>query len=110
MKSTYLNLIQNHLTNLTLEQYQLLYEVYFQLQQHCNFFMSEEIYEDFICLSLKTPCHKNPLTFKSLINLLITQYTPKEKYLPVLESIEMILNNYPLIKIINTLYTQYKFK
>lgn len=108
MKNSYLNSIHNHLNNLTIEQLQLLFEVYRQLNYHCNFFMSEKNYTDFINLFLETPCKSNPLTYKTLITLLITQYTPKESYLPVLEAIEMILNNYPLKRIINSLYHNYK--
>lgn len=110
MKKNYLTSIQNNLNLLTSEQLQLLEQVYFQLNCHCNFFMTEDTYNDFINLCLETPCKSNPLTYKSLITLLITQYTPAENYLPVLEAIEMILNNYPLLKIINTLYHDYKHK
>ena len=108
MKKNYLNTIYNNLNLLTLDQLQLLFDIYHQLNLHCNFFMSEDTYTNFINLFLETPCKNNPLTYKSLITLLITQYTPKENYLPVLEAIEMILNNYSLIKIINTLYHDYK--
>lgn len=108
MYQNYLKLINQNLHSLTTEQLQLLSEVYQQLNYHCNFFMSEETYTDFINLFLETPCNSNPLTYKTLITLLITQYTPKENYLPVLEAIEMILNNYPLKRIINTLYHDYK--
>lgn len=110
MKKNYLNAIYNNLNLLTLDQLQLLSEVYHQLNYHCNFFMPEESYQDFINLFLETPCNKNPLTFKTLITILITQYTPKNNYLPVLETIEMILNNYSLTRIINTLYHDYKHK
>lgn len=96
MKKNYLNAIHDNLNLLSLDQLQLLFEVYHQLNYHCNFFMSEESYKDFINLFLETPCNRNPLTYKTLINLLITQYTPKNNYLSVLEAIEMILNNYPL--------------
>ena len=109
MYQNYLKSINQNLHSLTIEQLQLLFEVYRQLNIHCNFFMSEEDYINFINIFLDTPCN-NPLTYKTLITLLITQYTPKENYLPVLEAIEMILNNYPLIRIINTLYHDYKLK
>lgn len=108
MYQNYLKLINQNLHSLTIEQYQLLSEVYHQLNYHCNFFMSEETYTDFINLFLETPCNNNPLTYKTLITLLITQYTPEENYIPVLETIEMILNNYPIKRIINTLYYNYK--
>lgn len=110
MYQNYLKSINQNLNLLTIDQLQLLFEVYHQLNYHCNFFMSEESYQDFINQFLETPCKNNPLTYKSLITLLITQYTHKNNYLPVLEAIEMILNNYPLIKIINTLYHDYKHK
>lgn len=110
MYQNYLESINQNLNLLTLDQLQLLEQVYFQLNYHCNFFMPEESYKNFVNLYLESPCKNNPLTYKSLITLLITQYTPKENYLPALEAIEMILNNYPLIKIINTLYHDYKHK
>ena len=108
MKKNYLTSIKNNLKLLTLPQLQLLFEVYRQLNYHCNFFMTEETYQDYMNRFLETPCKSNPLTYKALIILLITQYTHKNMYLPVLEATEMILNNYPLIKIINTLYYDYK--
>lgn len=110
MYRNYLKSINQNLHTLNHDQLQLLFEVYRQLNYHFNFFMPKESYQDFINLFLETPCKSNPLTYKSLITILITQYTPKENYLPVLEKIEMILNNYPLIKIINTLYHDYKHK
>ena len=110
MYQNYLESINQNLNLLTLDQLQLLEQVYFQLNCQCNFFMPEELYKSFINLYLDTPSKNNPQTYKSLITLLITQYTPKNNYLPVLEAIEMILNNYPLIKIINTLYHDYKHK
>ena len=110
MYQNYLKSINQNLNSLTVDQLQLLFEVYRQLNYHCNFFMSEKSYQDFINLFLETPCKSKPLTYKSLITLLITQYTPIENYLLVLEAIEMILNNYPLIKIINILYHDYKHK
>ena len=110
MKKNYLSAIYDNFNLLTIDQLQLLSEVYRQLNCHCNFFMSEESYQDFINLFLETPCNKNPLTFKTLIIILITQYTPENNYLPVLEAIEMILNNYSLKRIINTLYHNYKLE
>ena len=110
MYQNYLKLINQNLHLLTIEQLQLLFEVYRQLNYHCNFFMSEETYTNFINLFLETPCNRSPLTYKTLITLLITRYTPKENHLPALEAIEMILNNYPLARIINTLYHDYKHK
>ena len=110
MKKNYLNAIYDNLNLLTPDQLQLLSEVYRQLNYHCNFFMPEESYQDFITLYLESPCKNNPLTYKTLITLLITQYTPTENYLPVLEAIEMILNNYSLKRIINTLYHNYKLE
>ena len=110
MYQNYLKSINQNLHSLTYDQLQLLFEVYRQLNYHCNFFMSEESYQDFINLFLETPCNKNPLTFKTLITILITQYTPENNYLPVLEAIEMILNNYSLKRIINTLYHNYKLE
>lgn len=110
MYQSYLKSINQKLNLLTLDQLQLLFEVYRQLNSHCNFFMPEDTYEYYLNFFLESPCKNNPLTFKSLITLLITQYTPKENYLPVLEAIEMILNNYSLIKIINILYHDYKHK
>ena len=110
MYQNYLEKINQNLHSLTYYQLQLLFEVYRQLNYYCNFFMSEESYQDFINLFLETPCKSNPLTYKSLMILLITQYTPTENYLPVLETIEMILNNYSLNRIINTLYHDYKHK
>ena len=107
MYQNYLKSINQNLHSLTHDQLQLLFEVYQQLNYHCNFFMPEESYKDFLNLFLETPCKSNSLTYKSLITLLITQYTPIENYLPVLEAIEMILNNYPLKRIINTLYHDY---
>ena len=103
MYQNYLKKINQNLNLLTPDQLQLLFDVYHQLNLHCNFFMSEDTYKDFLNFFLESPCKNNPQTYKSLITLLITQYTPKNNYLPVLESIEMILNNYPLIKIINNL-------
>ena len=110
MYQNYLKSINQNLHSLTIEQLQLLFEVYRQLNIHCNFFMSEETYTNFINLFLETPCNRSPLTYKTLITLLITRYTPKENHLPALEAIEMILNNYPLARIINTLYHDYKLK
>lgn len=110
MYQNYLKSINQNLHSLTIEQLQLLFDVYFQLNYHCNFFMTEDTYKDFINFFIETPCKNNPRTYKTLITLLITQYTPKENYLPVLEAIEMILSNYPLTRIINTLYHDYKHK
>ena len=110
MYQNYLKSIKQNLHSLTIEQLQLLFDVYFQLNYHCNFFMTEDTYKEFISFFIETPCKNNPLTYKTLITLLITRYTPKENYLPVLEAIEMILNNYPLVRIINTLYHDYKHK
>lgn len=110
MYQNYLKSIKQNLHSLTIEQLQLLFDVYFQLNYHCNFFMTEDTYKEFINFFIETPCKNNPLTYKTLITLLITRYTPKENYLPVLEAIEMILNNYPLTRIINTLYHDYKHK
>lgn len=110
MYQNYLKSINQNLRLLTPEQLQLLFEIYRQLNYHCNFFMPEETYADFMNLFLETPCNRNPLTFKTLITILITQYTPEHNHLPVLEAIEMILNHHSLERIINTLYNNYKRK
>ena len=75
MYQNYLKSINQKLNLLTLDQLQLLFEVYRQLNSHCNFFMPEDTYEDYLNFFLESPCKNNPLTFKSLITLLITCFS-----------------------------------
>jgi len=104
MKERYLNSIRKNLNLLTIEQLYLLFQIYLQLDYLCDFFMSEESHIDFINLFYETPCNRDPLTFKTLITLLTTHFTPEENYPLVLETINMIQNDYPFKTILTTLY------
>lgn len=108
MKKIYLNAIRKNLNLLTTDQLYLLFQIYLQLDYHCDFFMSEESHVNFINLFYETPCNRNPLTFKTLITLLTTKFTPEENYPLVLETIDMIQKDFSLITIINTLYNYYQ--
>ena len=104
MKNIYLNEIRKNINTLSLEQLEILFEVYKNLNYYCDFFMSEKSYIDFINLFIENPSNRDPYTYRSLITLLITKYTSETKYPHVLHTIEMIQKNYSVKKIINILY------
>lgn len=104
MKNIYLNEIRKNINTLSLEQLEILFEVYINLNYYCDFFMTEKSYTDFINLFIENPSNRNPYTYRSLITLLTTNYTLENRYPHVLNTIDMIHKNYPIKKIINILY------
>lgn len=104
IKINYLNEIRKNINSLTIDQLNILFEVYFNLNYYCNFFMSEKTHTNFINLFIENPSNRNPYTFKSLMTLLTTQYTSEIRYPQVLDIIDMIHKNYSIKKIINILY------
>ena len=96
--------VQTQIDTLTLDQLYLLFNVYRQLTYH-NFFMSETKYLEFLNFYYNTSSKYNIDTYKSLIKILTTSYTSPDKYFHVINSIEMIKQNLPLVNIINTLYS-----
>ena len=104
MKNIYLNEIRKNINTLSLEQLEILFEVYNNLNYYCDFFMTEENYTDFINLFIENPSNRNPYTYRSLITLLTTKYTSEDRYPHILNTIDMIQKNYPIKKIINILY------
>ena len=102
-------LIQTQIDTLTSYQLDLLYFVYHQLSLQFDFFMSETTYQDFINFSYNHTFSKNNInTYKSLIKLLTTSYTLPSKYPHVIETINLIKNNYSPQDIINIVY-HYKY-
>ena len=101
-ETNYYNLISTQVNSLTLDQLNLLFQVYLELDYKCNFFMSQNTHQEFMNRLIETP--KCSYTYKSLINLLATAYTYEHRYPHVLKTIDMIKNNYTLITIINVLY------
>lgn len=98
-------LIQTQIDTLTNDQLDLFYCVYHQLNLQFNFFMSEDTYQKFINFSYNCAFSKNNInTYKSLIKLLTTSYTLPSKYPHVIESINLIKNNYSAKDIINIIY------
>ena len=98
------NTITNQVNSLTLEQLLTLSDSYYHLQYHCNFFMTEQTYQEFMNRYHITPSKSQPETFKTLINLLTTTYTKPERYPDTLKTIELIKNKYSLSDIINIVY------
>lgn len=98
------NSISHQVNSLNIEQVSHLFNVYYNIQYHCNFFMSQETYSDFLLRFHNTPNKYTPLTFKTLIVLLTTIYTNESRYSDLLETINLIKNNYSLFEIINILY------
>ena len=102
-------LIQTQIDTLTNYQLDLLYFVYHQLNLQFDFFMSETTYQNFINFSYNHTFSKNNInTYKSLIKLLTTSYTLPSKYPHVIETINLIKNNYSPQDIINIVY-HYKY-
>ena len=96
--------VQTQIDTLTLDQLYLLFNVYRQLTYY-NFFMSETKYLEFLNFYYNTSSKYNIDTYKSLIKILTTSYTSPDKYFHVINSIEMIKQDLPLVNIINTLYS-----
>ena len=103
LKNNYKSLITNQLNTLTYENLETIFSLYMYLNPNYNFFMPEQTHINFINLYLDTPCNRIPITFKSLIILLTTEFTLESKYPTVIQTIEMIKNNYSFEQIINTL-------
>ena len=96
------NSISSKVNDLNLDQLETLFKVYLYLDYDYNFFMSKESHESFMNIYFETFNKHQPNTFKSLINLL-TSYTTESRYPDLLNTINMIKNNYPLLNILNTL-------
>ena len=97
--------IQTQIDTLTIDQLNLLFQVFEQLNIQFNFFMPETKYQEFIDFSYNQTFSKNSTnTYKSLIKLLTTSYTHPSKYPHVIKSIKLIKNNYSLKDIINIIY------
>jgi len=94
--------ISTQVHTLDLDQLETLFKVYLYLDYDYNFFMSKETHESFMNIYFETFTKHQPNTFKSLINLL-TSYTTESRYPDLLNTIDMIKTNYPLIDILNTL-------
>lgn len=97
--------IQTQIDTLTIDQLDLLFFVYQQLNIHCNFFMSEDTYQKFLNFYFTTSSKYNINTYKSLIKILTTSYTHPSKYPHVIHSIDLIKNDYSLKQIINIIYS-----
>ena len=108
MKSNLKTIIHQNINKLTIDQLDLIFHIYLQLNSLCNFYISEKSHINFINLFLETPSNRNPLTFKSLITLLTTQFTPEENYPLVLETIDMIKKNIPFESLLTTLYLNHQ--
>ena len=98
------NTITNQVNSLNTEQLSTLFNVYYHLQYHSNFFMSQNSYYTFMTLFNTTVSKYQSQTFKTLINLLTTTYTNPDRYPDTLKTIELIKNNYSLFEIINIIY------
>ncbi len=99
--------IQTQIDTLTIDQLNLLFQVFEQLNIQFNFFMPEATYQEFINFSYNYTFSKNSInTFKSLIKLLTTSYTHPSKYPHVIHSIDLIKNDYSLKQIINIIYSK----
>ncbi len=103
LKNNYKSVITNQLNTLTPENLETVFNVYIKLDSICDYFMPEQSHIDFINLYLDTPCNRIPITFKSLIILLTTEFTLESKYPRVIQTIEMIQSNYSFDQIINAL-------
>ena len=103
-KIDYFALISSQVNSLDYGQLQCLFAIYFDLNLKSDFFMPEKTYKEFMNFFHETSSRNQPNTFKSLVNLLTTCYTPETKYPYVLTAIDMIKNNSDLDTIINVLY------
>ena len=103
MKKNYLSAIYDNLNLLTIDQLQLLSEVYRQLNCHCNFFMSEESHVKFIQSYYKYPSIRNPEIFKSFLIKSIKESVFETRYPTILKTIDLINQNQTFENITNIL-------
>lgn len=97
------NTLKQKFNTLSHEQINTLFQIYLCLDSNFDFFMSEKDHIEFINLYYQNPSNRNPSTFKTLISILINQYTYKNRYPDLLNAIEMLHKNYSFEKIVNTL-------
>lgn len=95
--------ISKKVNSLNLDQLELLFITYQQLNIHSDFFMSQETYQEFLNILYRTSSKHQPDTFKSLVNLL-TSLTYKDKYPHLLLAINLIKQNIPLKTILYNVY------
>ena len=72
--------IGKKVNSLNLDQLELLFITYQQLNIHSDFFMSQETYQEFLNIRYRTSSKHQPDTFKSLVNLLMRTLHVKRKY------------------------------